>query len=180
MTRRTAPTRISLLVLAMLAGDLLLLRAVAQYRPYASNQVNPRVNSALYSTASSGSIRYGLSSSQPMASELRHAYWQSGALPSDVRMNYAAMGPLADRFSYIPSTPSYQSKNMGPAPHAQGAGAYGMGTIRYGGTGGGGAPSSTMVSPTLMSAPSVSRGSVGAYSVSRGPMSSGMGSVRYR
>ena len=178
--RQTRP-RISLLAAALLAcGGLLLLRAVAQYNPYASNQVNPRVNNALYSTASSGTIRYGLNSSQPMMGELRHAFWQSGALPSDVRMNYAAIGPMADRFSYIPSTPSWQTRDLGPHPAPQGAGAFGMGTIRYGGTGGGGPVSSTMVNPGLMSAPSVSRGPVGAYAVNRGPMSTSMGSVRYR
>jgi hypothetical protein len=115
-----------------------------------------------------------------MASEVRHAYWQSGALPSDVRMGYAALGPLAaSPLDYIPATPSYLKKDVGGPPGPSGAGAYNMGSIRYA-TGGGGPPSATLVNPGLMSAPNLSGGRVASASMSRGPMNTSVGSVRYR
>jgi hypothetical protein len=79
--------------------------------------VSMQVNTELRpSSQSSASIRYAQDRaySRPMNSEFRHAYWKSGALPSDVKMGYNIMGPMAaDPLSYIPAKPSYAQK---PAP----------------------------------------------------------------
>jgi hypothetical protein len=46
-----------------------------------------------------------------MRSELRNAYVRSGALPSDIRMGYAAVGPLSPSgpLAYIPPAPNYRA-----------------------------------------------------------------------
>jgi hypothetical protein len=86
-------------------------------------QVNTRVNNQLYGDGgrTGASIRYAQAtqSSVPMRSEVRHAYWQSGATPSDLRMGYAALGPMAPGgvMSYIPAKPDYtQRRPSTPAP----------------------------------------------------------------
>jgi hypothetical protein len=75
---------------------------------------------------SQSSVRYAgaADTSRPMQSELRYKYRQSGALPSDIRMAQAALGPLhpAGPQAYIrpqPSyaqRPSYTQRNVSEAP----------------------------------------------------------------
>jgi hypothetical protein len=85
-----------------------------------ARSVNTQVNTQVYGAGPSNSVRYAQQRgtySQPMNSEWRHAYWKSGALPSDVRMGYAALGPMTPSgpMAYIPPKPSYLDK---PAPTA--------------------------------------------------------------
>src|SRR5438046_3775493 len=92
-------------------------------------QVNPQVNTALYGGGVPASVRYAnaSSTSTPMASELRYAYVKSGALPSDIRMGYAALGPITPGgpMAYIPpSTPSYLPQPATAPPSALGSAAY--------------------------------------------------------
>jgi hypothetical protein len=74
----------------------------AQYR------VNTRVNNGLYGagTYTTGSVRAAPYQTSALPSQTRHAYWSSGMSRSDVRTNYAAMGPMASggAISYV--TPS--------------------------------------------------------------------------
>ena len=123
----------------MLSLAALLCAAAMVWAQYQVNpQVNRQVNTALYATGSKSSIRYAsqLNTSVAMRSEVRYAYWKSGALPSDIRMGYAAIGPLAPGgpLSYIPQPgPSYMPQRKPEAPPApMGAAAYtNIGTIRY-------------------------------------------------
>ncbi len=62
--------------------------------------VNNGVNRAVYGGGTSGSVRYAgidpqirARTSVPMQSEVRNAYWQSGALPSDVPHGVRGAGP---------------------------------------------------------------------------------------
>jgi hypothetical protein len=128
--------------------------AVAQFA------ANTRVNNGLYGAGTVGSVQYArgpVHQTSQLRSEVRHAYWKSGALPSDVKMNYAAMGPLASggAISYIPSSkeyassktvvqdplkqpPSMQRRAVPPAPAPSsvtttygGGGTPGLGTVTY-------------------------------------------------
>jgi hypothetical protein len=83
-----------------------------------------QVNTQVYGAGPSNSVRYAEQRgkySTPMDSEWRHAYWKSGALPSDVRMGYAALGPMnpSGPMAYIPPKPSYLNKPSGPQPEAK-------------------------------------------------------------
>jgi len=119
-------------------------------------------------------VTYKAISSVPMDSELRHAYWQSGAMPSDIRMGYAALGPLTPGgpISYIPPPPSYTAKPVAATPPALGASAYGTaGTIRYSAPAPGLAISGQRAMPAVGGAARVSSGPINA-----GPINN---SVRY-
>jgi hypothetical protein len=75
--------------------------ALAQY------QVNRQIGGSVQpiyggsGSASGGSVRYGYvtpsvpGSSNLLPSEVRNAYYRSGALPSEIRMNYRSAGPMA-------------------------------------------------------------------------------------
>jgi hypothetical protein len=93
-------------------------------------QVNPRVDNSLYGAANSGSVRYsGGSSSVAMRSEVRHAYYQSGALPSDIKMNQNAAGPMTQggNMAYIPKP--MHAPGTGYTPRPQGHSAYSTGSV---------------------------------------------------
>jgi len=84
------------------------LNAVAQYQ----------VNNQIYGN-SGPSVRYGYGpgyanypTSRLMPSENRNLVVRSGALPSDVRMGYASVGPLAPQGfqAYVPPAPSYAGR----------------------------------------------------------------------
>jgi hypothetical protein len=97
--------------LACAAGALV---AVAQYR----------VNTQIYGNTSS-SVRYGRSyqpsyANQPtynlLPSENRNLIYRSGALPSTIRMNHAAVGPMAPQgvAAYVPEPQSFRSSAVAP------------------------------------------------------------------
>jgi hypothetical protein len=93
---------------------------VAQFR------VENRVNTALYSGGRVGSVRYTpAASSQMLPSEFRYEAVRSGALPSDIRMNYAAIGPNAPGGyqAYLQNpNPIYRPRpKPGPPPPSPGA-----------------------------------------------------------
>jgi hypothetical protein len=95
-----------------------------------------QVNTQVYGAGPSGSVRYAQQRgtySTPMNSEWRHAYWKSGALPSDVRMGYAALGPMnpSGPMAYIPPKPSYLNKPAAPQPAAQRPTNYSNQSVRY-------------------------------------------------
>jgi len=143
-------------------------------------QVNPQVNTALYGGGVPASVRYANAgnTSRPMASELRYAYVKSGALPSDIRMGYAQLGPLnpSGPMAYIPSaTPSYMPQPNTAPPSAMGASAYSSGSIRYSSPAA--APSASYVAPRAVTAPQVSRALVSRGPVNSGPVNSG--AIRY-
>ena len=97
-------------------------------------QINPQVNSELYGHGTVNSIKYNSISSVPMQSELRHAYWQSGATPSDIRMGYAALGPMTPGWTHSrhPATAELYRQASRSDSAVLGAAAYGTaGTIRY-------------------------------------------------
>ena len=83
--------------------------AVAQYQ----------VNRQIYGNTSS-SVRYGRSyqpdyanhpTNHLLPSESRNLMWRSGALPSTIRMNHAAVGPLAPAgvAAYVPEPQNFRS-----------------------------------------------------------------------
>src|SRR4051794_21035251 len=88
---------------------VLLMSAIALGQWKVSNQVGQvqtRVGGELYgNNPNMGSVHYA-ARSQPnlLPSEARYATWRSGALPSEIAMNAAAVGPLAPNgaISYIP------------------------------------------------------------------------------
>jgi hypothetical protein len=89
--------------------------ALAQYQ--VNRQVGPM------HSPSAGSVRYANVAARPtvtsnlLPSEARNAYYKSGALPSEVRMNFAAVGPLAPSGvrAYIPPpTPVTGRPSAGP------------------------------------------------------------------
>src|SRR5688500_8304477 len=106
MSSRRVNHRRSDPLLIRVAAPLCLLAAgtwvAAQYR------VNTRVNNGLYGagTYTTGSVRAAPYQTSALPSQTRHAYWSSGMSRSDVRTNYAAMGPMASggAISYV--TPS--------------------------------------------------------------------------
>jgi hypothetical protein len=89
--------------------------AFAQYR--VNTQANNRVNPELYGGGAKGSMRYSANTTL-LPSEARYATWKSGALPSEVRMNYLATGPLAPSGSiaYIPGPSPVQQAMKLPQP----------------------------------------------------------------
>jgi hypothetical protein len=108
-TRADQPRRTALGIAMMLVS--LAVAVLAQY------QVNRQVGGAVQpiyggsGSAGGGSVRYGYvtpsvpGSSTLLPSEARNAYYRSGALPSEVRMNYRAVGPMAPggAAAYLPS-----------------------------------------------------------------------------
>jgi hypothetical protein len=102
----------------LLVGTAAWLCAQVAVNPQLAGQarsVNMQANTQVYGAGPSNSVRYAQQRgtySQPMNSEWRHAYWKSGALPSDVRMGYAALGPMnpSGPMAYIPPKPSYLNK----------------------------------------------------------------------
>jgi hypothetical protein len=92
------------------------LLCVAQYQ--VNTQVNNRVNPELYGGNTGGSVRYMMPQSQLLPSEARYATWRSGALPSEVRMNALAQGPLAPSGSvaYVPGPSALQQAMKLPQP----------------------------------------------------------------
>jgi hypothetical protein len=94
-----------------------------------------------------GSVKYQAYQTNVLPSEARHATWQSGALPSDIRMNARATGPLAPSgaLAYVPGpSPVQQAMNMpppnqpAPSPYQINAALYsgpaatpGYGSVRY-------------------------------------------------
>ena len=92
--------------------------ALAQYQ--VNRQVGPIYGS---SGGGGGSVRYGYvtpsvpTSSNLLPSEARNAIYRSGALPSEIRMNYRAAGPMAPGgyTAYLP-TQSPVVIRSGPAP----------------------------------------------------------------
>jgi hypothetical protein len=104
---------------ALMLGAALLAPAllIAQW------QVNTQVNRG--GAPNTGSMRYGLSAPAQMPiqsanmmlpSQQRYATWQSGALPSEVRMQARAVGPLSPSGSiaYIPPPPAYLAPKAAP------------------------------------------------------------------
>jgi len=169
--------------LSILACALSSAWVLAQYtKPGQSGgQVNPQVNTALYGGGVPASVRYSSvgSTSVPMSSEVRYAAWSSGALPSDIRMGYASLGPMhpAGPLSYIPPpAPSYQPKPQTAPPSASGGSAYTNASIRY----------STHAAPVPAASGSAYVAPVAPAPVSSGPITAGPinsgpinGSVRY-
>jgi hypothetical protein len=179
----TRPARLAAALCAALAiafsGAWLLAQYAKPVQPSGGGQVNPQVNTALYGGGVPASVRYsGVgSTSVPMGSEVRYAAWSSGALPSDVRMGYANLGPMhpAGPLAYIPPpAPSYLPKPQTAPPSAVGGAAYTNASIRYSAPAG--APGGAYVGPK-----SVTPAPVSSPLVSSGPINSGPinGSVRY-
>jgi hypothetical protein len=150
----------------MVFAVVLLLNAavgVAQFQ--VNNAVNTRVNNPVYGGGSTGSVRYS-NTSVAMPSEVRHAYWKSGAIPSEVRMNAAAIGPIPSggSISYIPSKPSWQESRSGGSsyvPPAQGQSAFTTGSVR-----------NATLSPNsnqLLTSPAIGSGRAGASVVTPTP-----------
>src|SRR3954464_4905100 len=113
MRRDTPPFKFA--ARATLAVAVVAVAAVAQYQ--VNRQVGP-----VYSQGA-GSVRYANVAARPtvtsnlLPSEARNAYYKSGALPSEIRMNFAAVGPLAPSGvrAYIPApTPATGRPSEGP------------------------------------------------------------------
>ena len=101
-----------------------------------ARSVNTQVSTQVHGPGPSGSVRYAQSRerySTPMGSEWRHAYWKSGALPSDVRMGYAALGPMnpSGPMAYIPPKPSYLNKPASTTPPPSKPTNYSNQSVRY-------------------------------------------------
>jgi hypothetical protein len=87
-----------------------------------NTQVGAQVNRQIYGNTSS-SVRYGRSY-QPtygpqqmlLPSENRNLIYRSGALPSTIRMNAAAIGPMAPQgvAAYVPEPQSFRSSAITP------------------------------------------------------------------
>ena len=154
--------------------------AVNSQRMGNAHSVNTAVNTQLHGPGPSGSVRYAQSKrySEPMRSEWRHAYWKSGALPSDVRMGYAALGPMnpGGPMAYIPEKPSYLQKPKDQTPAPQKPNTYTGQSVRYAS---GGHNSSAMTSQGMTrTAPSSARvssalsasGPINSTAASAGPI----------
>jgi hypothetical protein len=78
-------------------------------------QVNRQVYRGGVQSTSPGAVRYSTSllanSSQALPSQVRYSAFTSGALPSELKMNYNAIGPLAPSgaMAYIPPAPNYRT-----------------------------------------------------------------------
>jgi hypothetical protein len=138
-------------VILIAAGAITIGQAIrAQYQ--VNPQVQTQVRVGLGSTPMTGSVRYA-QTSMPMQSEVRYAYAKSGALPSDIRMGYASLGPMTPggAIDYIPDPPSWTQSKTGPPPSPQGAAAYGVGSVRYApSTSVNSAPLPVAISPSLV------------------------------
>ena len=142
---------------------------------FTAGQVNPQVNTALYGGGVPASVKYANagSTSMPMQSEVRYAYWKSGALPSDIRMGYAELGPMtpAGPMAYIDAAKSnYVPTKSSAPPTAMGSAAFsGGGSIRYSSSP---APSASYIAPKSVSPALVSQGPINP-----GPINGG--AIRY-
>ncbi len=96
----------------------------------AQYQVNTRVDNSLYGAANMGSVKYSNNTSVPMPSEVRFAYYQSGATPSEVKMNMAAQGRITPNgaMDYIPNRASPGQSAY--VPPSQGNLAYNTGSVQ--------------------------------------------------
>jgi hypothetical protein len=108
--------------------------------------------------------------SYQLPSQNRYAAFKSGALPSELKMNYNAIGPLAPggAMAYIPPAPNYRStygptqgNYLGSAPRV--GSTPGVGYIPAPGTASWGAPQSASLgsvrySPTITPTPAVTPG----------------------
>jgi hypothetical protein len=115
------------------------------------------VNTELYGGGTVGSVRYGgnpVGTSWLLPSEFRQAILSSGALPSDVRAQMAAVGPIPPEgpAAYIPPPPSYQSST------------FNRGTVRYPGG------SSMMPNPMLMGSRSLTAPPLNSPSLAPPPL----------
>ena len=146
----------------------------AQFRAQNSasvGQVSTQINPELYGHGTTNSIKYAPISSRPTDSEVRNAYWRSGATPSEVAMGAARLGPLdaGGPMAYIPPPPSYLSKPKASTPAALPASTYSTGaSIRYS------TPAS--VAPSYMPSASVRPAVVSSGPINAGPINN---SVRY-
>ena len=180
--------------LAAIACAIATSRVIGQYAgntgvggigaPGAGGQVNPQVNTALYGGGVPASVRYASvgSTSVAMRSEVRYAAWSSGALPSDIRMGYASLGPLnpAGPLAYIPpAKPSYLPSPSTATPAAAGSSAFSNTAIRYASRAPGSA-SSTYVAPVSagarpMGSQSMTGGPINAGPINAGPINTAVG-----
>ena len=146
----------ALIILLSMAAATLVLRAQHQVNP----MVNNTANRAVYGGVQSGSVKYAgvnpsvaARTSQVTQSEWRHAYWQSGATPSSVRMGYNALGPRAEggAMAYIHHSPDYLKPKKQALPAASGSAAYSpTGSIKYNKSTP--APTSAMISAPALNA----------------------------
>ena len=145
-------------------------------------QVNPQisrqVNVGLQGTPMTGSVHYA-PTSIAMSSEVRQAYWQSGALPSDVRMGFASLGPMTPggAIDYIPPKPSYLTKPAGAPPAPSGSKAYSTGSIRYAPPALPATGTAQIVSPNLAGTSMSFAAPMSAGAINSGPVNTG--SIRY-
>jgi hypothetical protein len=161
--------KLMLLAAALLLPALLL----AQY------QVNTQVYRGGAQSYSPGAVKYSTSlmannASYQLPSQVRYAAFKSGALPSELKMNYNAIGPLAPSgaMAYIPPAPNYRSTYAPTQGNYLGTGTRvgatpGIGSIPQPGTASwGAAPSASMgsvrytptMSPALAPTPVVTPG----------------------
>jgi hypothetical protein len=175
-TRQTLATALPALVaLACVLIGAWVLGQLAN-KAQSGGQVNPQVNPSLYGGTTNSSVRYNSSygTSRAMDSEYRYASWTSGALPSDIRMNYAKLGPLHPDgpLAYVPpATPSYLPQPKTTPPAAMGGSAYSGASIRYSTPAA--APSSSYIAPVSMAPAPVSRAVVSPALVSSGTVNRG-------
>jgi hypothetical protein len=112
--------------------------------------VNTRVGGELYgNNYNTGSVHY---QTAYLPSEVRFAELRSGALPSELRMNAAAVGKLSPEgaVAYIPAQSELQKAVKAPAPALWGP-AYGKRPEGGGNSGGGGG----MPAPTPLAQPNM-------------------------
>lgn len=141
-TRRTAAT---VAALAAVVGGVGMLSTVllAQWR--VNNQIYGSSSPSIkYGPQVNGSVYTPASTSRAMPSELRNAYYKSGDLPSTIRMNAAAIGPLAPSgpMAYIDGPPkpkksitggNYVDTSVGQRGATIKTGPSGSGSVRYAG-----------------------------------------------
>ena len=160
---------------AVCAASALLFAQLPHQTGIFTGQVNPQVNTALYGGGVPASVKYANagSTSTPMQSELRYAYWKSGALPSDIRMGYAQIGPMNPQGPMAvidAATPNYMPVKSTAPPAAMGSAAFsGGGSVRYSSSP---APSAAYVPPRSVSPALVSQGPINS-----GPINGG--AIRY-
>jgi hypothetical protein len=123
---------VTVAVLAACAG-----LALAQYR--VNNQIYGNTGPSISYAGGHSSYGQATGSSVAMRSEVQNAAFRAGAMPSEVRMNYAQLGPMMQGgpIAYVPAAgPRYTVGSVGTVGNYLGAGAPG------------GAPSSFPMSPT--------------------------------
>jgi hypothetical protein len=150
---------------------ILALSAALLAQQQVNTQVQTQVNPELNGRGMTNSVRYSnVPTSYALPSEVRYAYWKSGALPSEIQMNAAAIGPMAPGgpIAYVPPPPSYQTKPATPIPAPQ---TFSTGaTIRYS------APSNSYTPPAYSSSAAVAPSMVSQGPINAGPINT---SVRY-